>query len=85
MNRKELVIGCGNSRVRILNEDNDEEFQNPTFVDIDPDCKPDKIWDLETLPLPFEDNEFDEIHAYEVFEHTGQQGDYEFFFEQLRG
>jgi SAM-dependent methyltransferase len=35
------------------------------------------------LPYPFPDNEFDEIHAYEVLEHTGMQGDYHFFFAQF--
>jgi predicted SAM-dependent methyltransferase len=33
--------------------------------------------------LPFEANTFDEIHAYEVLEHTGAQGDYRFFFWQF--
>ncbi len=32
---------------------------------------------------PIPDNSFDEIHAYEVLEHTGAQGDYEFFFAQF--
>ena len=40
------------------------------------------MWDLEKLPLPFEANEFDEIHGYHVLEHTGQQGDFRFFFAQ---
>ena len=33
-------------------------------------------------PLPFPDNHADEIHAYEVLEHCGTQGDYKFFFAQ---
>ena len=35
------------------------------------------------LPLPFKDSSFDEIHAYEVLEHLGQQGDYKLFFAQF--
>ena len=81
---KELIIGCGNKITeKLLSEDNDKEYKNPTTLDIDPDCKPDIIWDLDKIPLPFPDKEFDEIHAYEILEHTGQQGDYKFFFSQF--
>lgn len=38
---------------------------------------------MTVLPLPIEDNTFEEIHAYEVLEHTGQQGDWRFFFAQF--
>jgi SAM-dependent methyltransferase len=33
--------------------------------------------------LPFDDNEFDEVHAYSVLEHCGTQGDFRFFFAQF--
>lgn len=49
-------------------------------LDINPDRKPDIVWDLENLPLPFEDGIFDEIHAYQVLEHLGSQGDQDQFF-----
>ena len=76
---RELLIGCGASRVNIL----DRPFQNLTTLDINPNHQPDVEWDLTRLPLPFQDEEFDEIHAYEVLEHTGQQGDFKFFFAQF--
>jgi SAM-dependent methyltransferase len=44
---------------------------------------PDFVHDLERLPYPFADCEFDEIHAYEVLEHCGTQGDFKFFFAQF--
>jgi SAM-dependent methyltransferase len=51
--------------------------------DIDPDLGPDVVWNLDDLPYPWADNEFDEIHAYEVLEHCGTQGDGKFFFGQF--
>jgi predicted SAM-dependent methyltransferase len=45
--------------------------------------KPDIVHDLNIIPLPFDDNSFDEIHAYQVLEHCGTQGDYKFFFAQF--
>ena len=38
---------------------------------------------MNKLPLPFDNDTFDEIHAYEVLEHVGKQGDYIFFFAQF--
>ena len=80
--KKALLIGCGNSR---KNKRGGGTFDKLTTVtlDIDPNCQPDVTWDLEKLPLPFDDNYFDSIHAYDVLEHTGQQGDYKFFFAQF--
>lgn len=55
-----------------------------TSLDIDPDCDPDVVFDLENLEdgqrLPFPDETFDEIHAYEVLPSFGEQGDMEGFF-----
>jgi len=81
--KKELIIGSGSSRDKRLTIDGTTEFSNPTFLDYNKDHKPDIIWDLTVLPYPMWSNEFDEIHAYEVLEHTGQQGDYKFFFGQF--
>lgn len=52
-------------------------------LDINPDVDPNILHDLEELPYPFDDEEFDSITACEVLEHTGQQGDHRFFFEQF--
>ena len=84
MAKRELLLGCGaNKTKRMSVEADDFGWQNLTTLDINPDHKPGVVWDLTQLPLPFLDNSFDEIHAYEVLEHTGQQGDYRFFFRQF--
>ncbi len=80
----ELLIGCGNSRTKLFaQDDKPAEWSNLITLDIDPNCSPDVLHDLTEFPYPFSDNEFDEIHAYEVLEHTGQQGDWVFFFTQF--
>lgn len=81
---KELLIGCGNSREKKLFAPvENSEWHNLTTLDWSPACKPDVVHDLNVLPYPFIDNEFDEIHAYEVLEHLGRQGDWKFFLDQF--
>lgn len=81
---RELLLGCGNrSHKQLKFQFIPQNFQNLTRLDIDPDCKPDVVHDLNVLPLPFADNSFNEIHAPDVLEHTGTQGDWKFFFAQF--
>lgn len=83
----ELLLGCGSSREKRMGlADTAEEDRGWTKLvtcDINPDHHPDVVFDLETTPWPWEDNEFDEVHAYEVLEHLGDQGDYKAFFAQF--
>ena len=73
---RELLIGCGSNRQKKAIHGGSLEWKNLTTLDHLARHHPDVIWDLETLPLPFPDDYFDEIHAYDVIEHcTGQQGD----------
>ena len=83
MASRELLIGCGNRRVKELSIAEVAEWHDLTTLDVDPTTNPDVVHDLNILPYPFEDNSFDEIHAYEVLEHTGQQGDWRWFFAQF--
>lgn len=79
----ELLIGCGNHREKTLKSPARPDWTALTTVDIDPNCGADVEWDISRLPLPFDDESFDEIHAYHVLEHVGGQGDYRFFFAQF--
>lgn len=83
INNSELIIGCGRSKVKKISRPGHEDWANLVTLDINPDHSPDVLWDLNDLPLPFEENQFSEIHAYEVLEHCGRQGDYKFFFNQF--
>jgi SAM-dependent methyltransferase len=80
----ELLLGCGRSRDKRLTFDGvEKEWSGLVTLDNDPAVSPDVLHDLDVLPYPFDDNTFDEIHAYEVLEHCGKQGDWRGFFAQF--
>jgi SAM-dependent methyltransferase len=81
---RELLIGAGNSRSKkVRHGDLSEDWKNLTTLDIDPMSSPDVVHDLNVIPYPFEDDSFDEIHAYDVLEHLGAQGNWRSFFAQF--
>jgi SAM-dependent methyltransferase len=80
----ELLVGAGNSRTKKIRLSGyPQEWTELITLDIDPSTEPRVVHDLNLLPLPFGDSMFDEVHAYEVLEHTGTQGDWRFFFNQF--
>ena len=83
MKYRELLIGCGNSQAKRIHFPGiPEKFENLTTMDLSDMVGADVVWNLDDMPYPFEDNTFDEIHAYEVLEHCGQQGDWKYYFAQ---
>jgi SAM-dependent methyltransferase len=93
--KRYLLIGCGDARDKRVAFPSDAEVgqgsPEPDFsggelvtLDADPEVGADIVHDLDVLPYPLDDDAFDEIHAYEVLEHCGTQGDAKFFFGQFR-
>lgn len=78
----ELLLGCGSKREKRLAWRGGSGWSSLVTLDINPDHKPDLVYDLNRVPLPIASDTFDEIHAYDVMEHVGQQGDWRFFFNQ---
>ncbi len=80
----QLLIGCGHNRdKRIALNAQSQGWTDLHTLDKYPSCKPDMIWDLNDTPWPYAQNTFDEVHAYEVLEHLGRQGDAESFFSHF--
>lgn len=75
----ELLVGCGNSRIKKMGFGK-LAWDGLVTIDHDPNCGADIVHNLDETPWPVDDNAFDEVHAYEVLEHLGTQGDYRSFF-----
>lgn len=93
---RELLLGCGHSRVKKLASlDGCVEWRGLVTLDVNSSCDPDVVMNLDDHrwrtgvwmrePNKFAEyhlteNQFDEVHAYEVLEHLGMQGDARAFF-----
>lgn len=79
-----ILLGAGSRRERRLGigADGTDGWGKKSVlaIDIDRRCAPDLVFDLNNTPWPIESDCADEIHAYEVLEHLGRQGDHRTFF-----
>ena len=80
----ELLCGAGNNwEKKIKFPEVPDQWVELVTLDIDENIEAHVHHDLNDIPYPFPDDEFDEVHAYEVLEHCGHQGDWRFFFLQF--
>src|SRR5690349_5768283 len=94
-----LLFGCGHSRDRrlMLSEPSARLIPPPSSNwpgetllatwDINEECDPNYVVDLnrDWMQWPTLGNLMDEVHAYEVLEHLGTQGDARSFFNTFVG
>jgi SAM-dependent methyltransferase len=81
---RSLLIGCGKNHIKQIQSSGKEEWIGElTKLDMNPGCGADIVWDMEVRPLPFDDNTFDEIGAYNCMEHWGKQGDWRGWFGEM--
>jgi hypothetical protein len=76
---RELLLGAGHQRKKIIvPPGTPQQFQNLETLDNNRLCNPDIFFDLNELNefIGFRSDFYNEIHAYEVLEHLGRQGDY---------
>ena len=83
------MLGAGKRPpARALTSLNAKEVDEWVTLDLMENTNPDVLYDLTDLhaggELPFGDEEFDEIHAYQVLEHVGRQGDWRGFFKEFK-
>jgi len=78
----EILLGAGSNHKKRLYEADNAAWNGLVTVDFNNNHKPDVVHDLTALPWPFEESCADEVHAYEVMEHLGAQGDFLAFFAQ---
>lgn len=78
-----LLLGCGRNHALRMGPQGRESLPEIVTLDMSPDVGADFVWNLERHPLPFDDESFDELHAYDVLEHLGTQGDWRGYFDEF--
>jgi len=74
---KIINLGCNVSRTKW---DGSKFPEGTVHIDMNPDVKPDIVWNIEDGLPPGYDSGLDEIHAYHFVEHIGKMGEVEPWF-----
>lgn len=85
--QRSLLIGCGRNLTKQVQYGGKAEWTGElTTMDINPNVGADIVFDMERVAqggqLPFDDDTFDEIGAYNTMEHWGRQGDFRGWFHE---
>jgi SAM-dependent methyltransferase len=87
--QRSLLIGCGHSRAKQIQYGGVTEWSGAlTTMDVSPICGADIVFDMEEVAtgrqsLPFADDTFDEVAAFNTQEHWGKQGDFRGWFWEM--
>lgn len=98
--KKVLILGGGMTPNKRMRQDSlsfyphqvhnklESAMTEITTIDNNPECFPTYLHDLNWTPweinIPIPTHEYDEVHAYEVLEHLGHQGNVAEFFDTFR-
>lgn len=87
MIERSLLIGCGKNLTKQVQWDGKSEWTGHLVtMDVNPDIGAEVVFDMEEVArggrLPFVDDSFDEIGAYNTMEHWGKQGDFRGWFHE---
>jgi SAM-dependent methyltransferase len=84
--QRSLLIGCGKNWTKQVQYGGIAEWTGElTTMDISPNVGADVVFDMDAVSvsrgrMPFVDDTFDEIGAYNTMEHWGRQGDFRGWF-----
>lgn len=81
---KNLLLGCGRARAKRVGLPGREDWTGELVtVDMNPQVGATVVCELGGRMLPFSDEEFDEVHAYDSLEHWGKMGDWRGWFDEM--
>lgn len=85
--QRSLLIGCGRNLSKQIIYDGQAQWAGElTTMDVNPEIGADIVFDMEVVArggcLPFDDDTFDEIGAFNTMEHWGRQGDFRGWFHE---